>query len=377
MKSITLFLSLICSIQLFGQTNPEPVNKFVLPKQVSSDDYAKDKIIVKFRTLNPEGKISAESPEIEGLKQHLKLATIEQVRQLFPPTKRNPTDNQFGLMRIVEIKYSSTANMEQVLNEILGYAAIEYAEPSYHAKLNQRVNAISGTSTNTVSKYPVNDPDFKKGKQNYLKQVHAPEAWAVPINSATGPVSPVIIAIVDSGTDFNHEDLVGNIYYNEADPIDGIDNDGDGYIDNYRGWDFGDHDNDPNITRRGNDHGIHVSGLASAVTNNAKGIASIANNHAKLLILKIASDAAGWSHESLEGGYEAIKYAADQGANVINCSWGDFFFSAYHQDVVNYAISQGCLIVAAAGNEGRKNNSIGYPAAYPGVFAVASVDVSD
>lgn len=380
MKSIVVCLVSIfaSSVQLLGQNNPEPAKKFILPKEASGDDYVANVVIVKFRTINPEGKISMESTEMENLKRGMKLATIQQVRQLFPPTRRNPTDNQFGLMRIVEIKYSSTANIEQVLNEILENEAIEYAEPSYNDKFDQYVSDVSGASTNTASQLSINDPAFKKGKQDYLKQVHAPEAWNVPVKSATGSATPVI-AVIDSGSDFNHEDLANNIYYNEADPIDGIDNDGDGYIDNYRGWDFADHDNDPHVAPLGNPHGIHVSGLASAVTNNAKGMASIANNHAKLLILKISSDSEelNRSKSVVVGGYEAIKYAADHDANVINCSWGHLFFSSYHQDVVNYAVSQGCLIVAAAGNEGRDKNIIRYPAAYKGVFAVSSVDALD
>ena len=83
MKSIALFLSLIfvTSTQILGQTNPEPTNKFILSKEASKDDYAANVVIVKFKTLNPEGKISMESTEIENLKQHMKLATIQQVRQ--------------------------------------------------------------------------------------------------------------------------------------------------------------------------------------------------------------------------------------------------------------------------------------------------------
>lgn len=364
MKSIALFLSLIfvTSTQILGQTNPEPTNKFILSKEASKDDYAANVVIVKFKTLNPEGKISMESTEIENLKQHMKLATIQQVRQLFPPTKRNPKDNQFGLMRIVEIKYKSAVDIEQVINEILKNEAIEYAEPSYNNRC-QHAGDVSSAVTNTVATHPVNDPGFVKGWQSYLEQVHAPEAWGLPLKS-TGAVTPVIIAVIDSGLDFDHEDLAGNIYYNEADPVDGIDNDEDGYIDNYRGWDFADNDHDPRIVKGEYDHGTHVSGLASAVMNNEKGIASIANNYAKLLILK------GYY-------YEAIKYAADHGANIINCSWGSTFFSAYNQEVVNYAINQGCLIVASAGNEAQENNATSYPAAYPNVFAVSSVDPSD
>jgi subtilisin family serine protease len=209
--------------------------------------------------------------------------------------------------------------------------------------------------------------------QAYLEQVKAPEAWDIPI----GSVSPVIIGIVDSGSQLNHSDLAANITHDYADPINGVDDDHDGYIDNLNGWDFvGAHlnnpqaDNDPNVVNASNAHGVHVSGLAAAETNNGVGIASIANNYAQILIIKAGADD---DSRAILAGYEGIKYAVDHGAKVISCSWGGGAGSSFGQDIINYAINSDCLVVAAAGNENIGQPD--YPSAYPGVFSVASVSL--
>ncbi|HEY0899732.1 MAG TPA: S8 family serine peptidase, partial [Sphingobacteriaceae bacterium] len=119
------------------------------------------------------------------------------------------------------------------------------------------------------------------------------------------------------------------------------------------------------------DHGVHVSGIASAATDNGIGVSAIAFN-ARLMIVKAGADNDG---NSIYRGYEGIKYAADQGAMIINCSWGGFGGGAYGQEIINYALSKGCLIVAAAGNENSDRPE--YPAAYPGVISVGNVRSND
>ncbi|RZM05561.1 MAG: serine protease, partial [Pedobacter sp.] len=232
---------------------------------------------------------------------------------------------------------------------------LEYAEPLF---------------LNKTSAIP-NDPDF--ADQHSLVQVKALEAWAIQPDAAN-----VIIAIIDSGSDLDHPDLEANIHINTAEiPNNGLDDDSDGYIDNYKGWDFVGasssfiEDNDPNVKADSLDHGVHVSGIASAVTNNGIGVASLAR-HSKLMILKAGADNSTTTIYPTAA-YKAMKYAADRGAKIINCSWGRNSGppSAFEQDVINYAVSKGCLIVAAAGNDG--NEVTQYPAGYSGVFAVANV----
>ena len=330
-------------------------------RTLSEGSYLPNRIIVKFKedgssqtkTLSTDKLISVSS------------ATIESITQKFPTLSRTKTgastlkiQDKFGLNRIYELRLSGKETLEKTLDELRANDKVEYAEPVYihHADFT-----------------PV-DSLYSVGSQNYLNQVRAPQAWDLVRNNPK-----VIIAIVDSGSDLDHIDLAANIYLNTADPINGIDDDGDGFIDNFRGWDFvgASEDNivedpDPNIISAAADHGAHVSGIASAVTNNIKGGASIAYNCAKLMIIKTASDVDG---TSIVRGYEGIKYAADHGAHIINCSWGSENLSYFGQDIINYAINKGCLIVSASGNNG--GNVPQYPAGYAGVMAVANVNSND
>lgn len=211
--------------------------------------------------------------------------------------------------------------------------------------------------------YVTNDPN--RGSQYYLNKIFAYDAWDISKGD-----SNIVVAIIDTGNDFNHNDLKNKVAYNNLDPIDGLDNDNDGYLDNYMGWDFGTNDNNPQITS-GN-HGVFVTGLAAAHTDNGLGISGVGFN-VKYLPIKIADH-----NELLINGYEAIVYASEHGAHIINLSWGGKMLSgsSFEQDVVNYVtFNRGCLIVAAAGNDG--NEIPFYPASYKNVLSVSMTDATD
>lgn len=349
-----LGILLILTHQALGQKR---VRDFDLPPGVTTKNYVANKIIVKFKTGTIENRLSKSSSLLKSVV--IQSVSIDNIKQLFPSNtnqQRISADEKHNLEGIVEITYtSSTKSIEQVINEILKDPTVEYAEPRYI----YRSYSVPNDAAN----------------QPYLAQIHAPEAW----NIAIGAVSPIIIAIVDSGSQLNHPDLANNIEINLTDPINGIDDDHDGYIDNYQGWDFvGAHlnapqgDNNPNVTNALNGHGIHVSGIASAVTDNGQGIASTALNYAKLLIVKVGADD---NSEAILYGYEGIKYAVDHGAKIINCSWGGTSGGSFGQDIINYALDRDCLVIAAAGNDNVK--VVDYPGAYSGVIAVASVSSGD
>ncbi|MFN4931017.1 MAG: S8/S53 family peptidase [Bacteroidota bacterium] len=210
----------------------------------------------------------------------------------------------------------------------------------------------------------MNDPSAAT-QQSFLTKINAYNAW----DTETGDTN-VVIGIVDSGTDIDHPDLVANLKLNYADPINGIDDDNDGYIDNFRGWDVSENDNNPNVDA--SNHGSHVSGCAAASTNNAIGVASPGFN-CKFLPVKCAN---ATSTTSINNGYEGITYAADHGCQIINCSWGGGFFSQLGQDVINYAtINKNSLVLASAGNNNVDAPS--YPAAFQYVISVAATLNSD
>lgn len=205
-----------------------------------------------------------------------------------------------------------------------------------------------------------NDPEISK--QDYLSQINAYNAWDVTKGSTS-----VKIGIVDSGTDMDHPDLQSEMYAHVSDPVNGLDDDNDGYVDNYWGWDFYDGDNDPQMGD--NDHGVHVSGIASAATDNNEGVSSVGFN-TQFVPIRVGNGTA------ILYGYEGIVYAADLGCDIVNCSWGSQGFSAYGQDVINYAtFNKNTLVVAASGNNGLEVNF--YPAAYENSLAVGSVNATD
>lgn len=236
-----------------------------------------------------------------------------------------------------------------------------------------------------------NDPEFSKqwalhntGQTGGADDadIDALEAWDIEQGRAE-----VIIAIIDTGVDYTHEDLAANIWHNSGEiPDNGIDDEGNGYIDDTIGWDFVDAsggaegedfvipDNDP-MDIHG--HGTLVAGIAGATSNNELGIAGLAWNS------RIMPVRAGYKTPSGDGVLEsddaaqAIIYAAENGAKVINLSWGDYQKSNLIEDAITYAINNGALICAAAGNE-NTNNPI-YPAALENmaILAVGATDSSD
>ena len=205
--------------------------------------------------------------------------------------------------------------------------------------------------------------DDSASSQYALYRIHAFEAWDIHKGDTT-----MLIGVTDTGIDPLHPDLIDNIHTNYADPINGIDDDNDGYVDNFRGWDTGDSDNDPSADL--NYHGQHVSGLCSATTDNNLGVAG-SGFKCRLVPIKI-SDANGL----LTGAYAGVVYAANFGCKVINCSWGGFQFSRVNEAVIRYAaVNMDCIVFCGAGN--NNNERLFYPASYPYAVSVASTNELD
>ena len=362
MKKIYPFLLFLFILVAFKQDDPKllvTTGKFVLPKGVTIKDYVPNTLIIKFKKAGAKQVNSiASSAKTELMINGISIISLN---KLFSTETKTTGTQSLGqnlapdLSSLYMAKYEGNKNIVTVINALLKDEQILYAEPSY----------IYHTS------FVPNDASFSL--QTYFNRLQVAQAWDVLRDAGS-----VIIGIVDSGSDLQHEDLAGNFFVNAADPVNGIDDDKDGYIDNYLGWDFIGNsastmieDNNPDVTSDTTDHGVHVSGIASAVSNNAKGVASIAFN-AKLMIIKVGADNNG---RTIYKGYEGIKYAADHGAKIINCSWGGLGGGQFGQEIINYAVAKGSLVIAAAGNESTEQP--GYPAAYNGVFSVASVNNSD
>ena len=192
---------------------------------------------------------------------------------------------------------------------------VEYAEPNY---------LIYAAAT-----FP-NDTDFTKlwGLHNTTidADIDAPEAWDITTGS-----SNVVIAVIDSGIDYNHPDLASNIWINsgETSCADSIDNDGNGYTDDCRGWDFVDDDADP-MDFLG--HGTHIAGSIAAVGDNIIGIAGVMWT-AKIIPLRILDNVTGIGNTADAIG--AIAYAKEKGAKIINTSWVGSNFSPSLKDAID------------------------------------------
>lgn len=197
--------------------------------------------------------------------------------------------------------------------------------------------------------------------------VGAMDAWAVSRGAG------VVVAVVDSGMEVTHPDLVANIWSNDDDCGDAVDDDRNGYVDDCRGWDFLNNDNkvdDTGTSRFGfaidNTHATHVAGIVAATRDNGIGVAGLAPG-ARIMPVKI-SDA---SSMSMSTAATAIRYAVDNGADIVNCSFGTNAGTtlaqvAPLQDAVRYAAQRGVLVVAAAGNDGRDIDAVPtFPASLP------------
>ncbi len=177
----------------------------------------------------------------------------------------------------------------------------------------------------------------------------------------------VVVAIIDTGVDMDHPDLIGKIWTNPGElPSNGYDDNNNGYVDDYRGWDFAgdvlldDPDNDPTDSHG---HGTHCSGIVAATSNNSEGIAGVAFDCEIMPLSFHPLMMASWAAE-------AIIYAADNGADVVNMSWGLSYQVQLWEDALDYAASKGVILVAAAGNDGFER--INYPAGYSSVIAVSA-----
>ncbi|KAA9339148.1 S8 family serine peptidase [Hymenobacter busanensis] len=270
-----------------------------------------------------------------------------------PPSPEKP--GSVELRTIYRFSYPAEAAFGKVRQTLLGTGAVEYVEPLYQRQPLYQPNDPAADST-------------VAGGQFYLKSVRAYAGWDISKGD-----SSVVIGITDTGTRFTHQELRGQEKRNYADPINGLDDDNDGFVDNFRGWDTGDNDNNPTTASGGsNGHGVLVAGCTSARPDNGKGIAGVGFN-CRYLPIKIYATTPGGAF----GGFEGIVYAADHGCRIINASWGGVGGkSQFEQDAVSYAaINRDAVVVVAAGNTNAELDF--YPASYDNVVSVAALEPND
>lgn len=255
-------------------------------------------------------------------------------------------------------------------------ASLGYDSGVIHVERNLIWRAVSplrgggdGDSTNPPSGNPPKLPrrlrrDPQNNKVWGLTKIGAPAAW----NISRGDTQ-VVVADIDSGVDYNHEDLINNIWRNPREIAgDNIDNDGNGFVDDIVGWDFYNRDNRP---WDDNGHGTHTAGTLGATGGNGVGISGIAPR-VSIIPLKFLSR---YGSGTTEDAIRSINYAVDAGAHILSNSWGGDEYSQALEEAIVAAGEKNVLFVAAAGNDGADNDSTPmYPASYdlPNVLSVAA-----
>lgn len=342
-------LVLVLPVMTFAG-NGGSTSSYRLPAGVKASEIMSRTVVFR---VNPAFRSLCTDQEIRSAAFTKVISTLGDVkvekmfpRHLPPASATNERGEPLvDLSLIYEMHYTASADLVKTINALLRTGLFLYAEPKFIP----------------TTQYNPNDP--QTSLQYFLTKINAYAGWDVHKGDTS-----TVIGITDTGTDMDHPDLASNMKRNWADPIDGVDNDNDGYTDNFTGWDLGEADNNPAVGA--NDHGSHVSGCADAVTDNGTGVAS-PGFYCKYMPVKIA-DGSG----ALTKAYEGIVYAADAGCQIINCSWGGSGGSTLGQNIIDYAtFTKNSLVIAAAGN----NNSLQlfYPAAYDNVLSVASTGNSD
>lgn len=338
LSSLKVGLCLLFSVFVTGLHAIAPIS---VPHQ-------KGKVIFR---MAPEYRASSrvsgiDLAEFQVIFNQIKAASVTKKfpRHEMPSTHFDARGNKMvDLSLIYEVSFDPSIPVSKVIQSLLATRKVIYAEPVYTMELL----------------YNPNDPDT--ASQYYLSLIKAFDAWDINQGDTN-----FVVGVTDTGADLDHPDLAAGIKYNYADPINGVDDDGDGFTDNFYGWDVGDNDNDPSVDVV---HGSFVCGLAGAATDNGTGIAGTGFK-TRFLPVKISSNGV------LNAAYDGIVYAADHGCQVINCSWGGFGGGQFGQDVVDYAtINKNALVVGASGNS--NNEAPFFPASYNNVLSVTGTNNTD
>ena len=311
----------------------------------------------------------------ETVERSLKLAESYKFKKLI---KKDPYSVDIGpkfeasLKNIFKIHLiNKNEDIHRIIQDLKENKLVEYAEPNYRFKISDfnidseiiydKDLPLSSTTTSTTP----NDPLYSQ--QSNITQANIDDVW----NEYTTGDGSQIVAILDTGVDYTHPDLEANIWINQAELNGdaGYDDDGNGYIDDIRGWDFHHNTNTP---LDDNMHGTHVAGIVGAVGNNGIGIAGASWN-VKLMAIKVFQASGIGDLSTIATG---IEYAVNNGATILNMSFGGGITSiTMYNTLANAYAGSKRFLVAAAGNNGLPlppciPGQIFYPAAYTFVFGV-------
>lgn len=259
-----------------------------------------------------------------------------------------------SLKSIYRVEFTATDRINELIAAFEKSGIVDYAEPI----CTPMTDAIPG--------------DMNPSLMWYLSRINMQESWGF-VNTG----KKIKVGVIDNGIRISHEDIKDNLWTNPLEiPGNGIDDDGNGKIDDMHGWDVADNDNNPSppptATNTFFSHGTMVAGLASASTDNAKGTVSVGLN-TEIVAIKAVRNTG--NQNEIVYGYEGIVYALEAGVDVINISWSHAIINQTQQEILREALRRKVIIVASAGNNNQSSPQ--YPAAFPGVLAVGATNNQD
>ncbi len=308
---------------------------------------------------------------VEGLRAKTKDLLTRKEKRILNRLQRAPRGAAVpDLDRIykMEVALEPGQSLEEVLRALRSSSSVEYAELNYIVSICRTPDDIlcpmQWSLNNRGQYYPASGQyGSPPGKPD--RDIDAPEAW----DKSTG-ISDIVVAVVDTGVDYAHRDLDDNMWVNEKEltGTEGVDDDGNGYVDDVYGYDFGDEDADPNDDHG---HGTHCAGIIAAEGNNGLDIAGVCWRTRIMAVKFLRND----GQATVGDAVEALYYAIENGADVTSNSWGGLIDANALREAFDYAYSQGVMAVAAAGNDDSDNPI--YPGGYDKVFSVAATDSDD
>ncbi len=335
MKKKTLFLlSFLISNFLFSQTQTSLIIKFKL-------EYKPNKNVV-------ENQQKFQIPEIDLLNTDNGLKSI-----------KSTGNKKIGCTYVINLE--SDRQIKELIELYKLTGLFEYVEPNFVGNY-QGVQTIPNDDRFNTQWPHHNDGTFSLSNSTIDADIDTDLAWDITQGDPN-----LVVAILDSGIKLDHPEFSGRVWLNSNENQNGTDTDSNNYIDDINGWDFVNNDNDPTDDFG---HGTHVTGIALASGNNDIGFAGV-NWNSKIMACKILDDNGGGFYSWWA---DAIYYAVDNGAAVINLSAGGNSPSTLLEDAINYAYNNNVPVIVAVGNE---NTEIEYPAKYTNAFAIGATNPDD
>ena len=379
MKFKLIYIILLCSLSLLSAQD-----KFY-PNQILFD-IRPQAAALQIGSLTKDGALIKNYPVLD---RFLKKEGAVKIERWLTSADETDVIDGIDLSKIYRVRFRDARNKEELRQLILNLRQVK----------DVQFGSLAFKHKITASRYIPNDPGFNR--QWYLNKIRVPEAWALWGDSLPGS-RKILVGIVDSGFDYLHPDLQDVLYLNPGEDVNGdgmvtavdsndVDDDGNGYVDDFYGWDFvGPNkdagqvpDNDVRPPQAGEgaglSHGTHVAGVIAAATNNNIGMASI-SFRARIIATKHAYDNALEYPFYIVDGYSGILYCAKLGADVINCSWGSVGgYSFYEKYVIKQASNTyGSIVVCASGNDAQNNdNNHHYPSDFDESIAVSALGSGD